>query len=546
MIWRERGRVRVRDRASRRFKRGSLAGDWSHTRRVRESALRPHAENLFPHKVARVSSRQLHSFSHRERQGSWGGLNSFYITNFLEDANSKDLWSFFQKWGRVRDVYIPDKRNKNNQRFAFIRFENVSDERKLALDLDKLWFGKSKIFANIPRFLRNDVKSRRVGVQKTGRQWGGSSNIRDGRSYVEAVRGRSVGVVPRSNLVARCAHLEPKEIPKVLSFSSDKQEVERLLHCYVGRMVKSIAPSKVSASLINAGLVSASALSMGGGTSIMVRIENVLKVLIDGIKVKVVVWEESCGFVAHPPKVMVVKNLVSESSDDDDGFSEIFSEWASDSLGSEPLAEEAENGDGGRVVTVEREREGTYKGEEVEANDERCIGKVASGINIVAGGFDEGFKEGNEPNCILIPDSSVSAVGESSGPGVEVIVNPPMRKRTDCLGEVASGEKSEMLRVGCVGVSQHAIKGVSSPACCNMKSAEVNPDSLGCEAELKSAEHEESDVPFCCSVQSESVDAEPVHIGSVQCVTDGNSDFFLGGRAPTKIGRTTKISKKVR
>lgn len=57
-------------------------------------------------------------------------------------------------FGRVVEVFIARRRNKWGQKFGFVRFLNVSNEKKLEYELDNIRIGESKIYANLLRFKR--------------------------------------------------------------------------------------------------------------------------------------------------------------------------------------------------------------------------------------------------------------------------------------------------------------------------------------------------------------------------------------------------------
>jgi RNA recognition motif-containing protein len=57
---------------------------------------------------APISNRKASGYIHRVDQSSI----SFYVTNFLEDCTTEDLWKVFSPFGRVGDVYIPNKVDK--------------------------------------------------------------------------------------------------------------------------------------------------------------------------------------------------------------------------------------------------------------------------------------------------------------------------------------------------------------------------------------------------------------------------------------------------
>jgi len=60
----------------------------------------------------------------------------------------------FQKWARVKDVFISRRLNKWGKRFGFVRFFVVRDERSLERDLDQIYIGSRKLYVNIPKYRR--------------------------------------------------------------------------------------------------------------------------------------------------------------------------------------------------------------------------------------------------------------------------------------------------------------------------------------------------------------------------------------------------------
>nr|GFB70930.1 hypothetical protein CTI12_AA498410 [Tanacetum cinerariifolium] len=56
---------------------------------------------------------------------------SFFITNFPEITTSKDLWVLCQAYGKVMDVFIPNRKSKAGKRFAFVQFIKVENLERL-------------------------------------------------------------------------------------------------------------------------------------------------------------------------------------------------------------------------------------------------------------------------------------------------------------------------------------------------------------------------------------------------------------------------------
>ncbi|GJZ99592.1 RNA-directed DNA polymerase, eukaryota [Tanacetum coccineum] len=79
---------------------------------------------------------------------------SIYVTNFPESFGSSDLWKLCESYGKVVDVYIPNRKSKAGKRFAFVRFIKVNDVDRLVGNLCTLWVGRFHLHANVVRFER--------------------------------------------------------------------------------------------------------------------------------------------------------------------------------------------------------------------------------------------------------------------------------------------------------------------------------------------------------------------------------------------------------
>ncbi|GJY57693.1 nucleotide-binding alpha-beta plait domain-containing protein [Tanacetum coccineum] len=91
---------------------------------------------------------------------------SIFITNFPESTTAKDLFIACSQYGHVIDSYIPNKKSKSGKRFGFVKFINVFSNDRLINNLCTVWIGRSKLHANIARFLRSSGKKDGVGVKK--------------------------------------------------------------------------------------------------------------------------------------------------------------------------------------------------------------------------------------------------------------------------------------------------------------------------------------------------------------------------------------------
>ncbi|GKV13925.1 hypothetical protein SLEP1_g24884 [Rubroshorea leprosula] len=73
---------------------------------------------------------------HRNRAAGYGSQFSgwsttFFFYNFPEELEAKFLWNCFQMYGKVVDVYVPNKRDKRGKRFGFVRMVRVKNELQM-------------------------------------------------------------------------------------------------------------------------------------------------------------------------------------------------------------------------------------------------------------------------------------------------------------------------------------------------------------------------------------------------------------------------------
>ncbi|PWA50328.1 serine/arginine-rich splicing factor 2 [Artemisia annua] len=118
---------------------------------------------------------------------------SFFFTRFPESWDSRTLWKIFEEYGKIVDVYIPDKRTKMGTRFGFARFVNISDVQAFEKKLGEIQVGKTKLLINIAKYGREkentnkEVKKVVTEVQKNNHIHMGAKY--NGRSYREVTTG---------------------------------------------------------------------------------------------------------------------------------------------------------------------------------------------------------------------------------------------------------------------------------------------------------------------------------------------------------------------
>ncbi|KAI5411237.1 hypothetical protein KIW84_056385 [Lathyrus oleraceus] len=77
---------------------------------------------------------------------------SFFFTSFPSRFFVRDMYEFFQYYGKLDEVIIPSKKDVRGRRYGFIRFFNVTDSRLLATKLDNSFLDNVKLHVNIPKF----------------------------------------------------------------------------------------------------------------------------------------------------------------------------------------------------------------------------------------------------------------------------------------------------------------------------------------------------------------------------------------------------------
>lgn len=82
---------------------------------------------------------------------------SFYLSNIPDDCTNGDLWRRFSSYGKMRDAFIPNKKDGHGNTFAFIRFAEVEDVSGLEGRLSNSYMGSLKVTANVMKFGRGEV-----------------------------------------------------------------------------------------------------------------------------------------------------------------------------------------------------------------------------------------------------------------------------------------------------------------------------------------------------------------------------------------------------
>jgi len=83
---------------------------------------------------------------------------TFFFSNFPDDYGEKEMLKIFQRWARVKDVFISRRLNKWGRRFGFVSLFDVKNVAKLEKELDQIYIGNRKLYVNIPKYRRHQAE----------------------------------------------------------------------------------------------------------------------------------------------------------------------------------------------------------------------------------------------------------------------------------------------------------------------------------------------------------------------------------------------------
>jgi len=131
-----------------KLEREAVGGSGSTGTKVSETQKRKEPVSALPAVAGRSGFRHLDNTT-----------TPFFFTNFPGNATKEDLRRLFTSFGRVEEVFIPNKMDKWGRRFGFDKFREVSDEEDLGKRLEEVWLWKSRLKVNRARFGRDEAKA---------------------------------------------------------------------------------------------------------------------------------------------------------------------------------------------------------------------------------------------------------------------------------------------------------------------------------------------------------------------------------------------------
>jgi hypothetical protein len=166
-----------------------------------------------------------------------------------------ELWKAFRCCGKVKDVFIPSKRNKDDQRFGFVRFAADGLREDFLMKLDQIWVHSTKLKVHASKFERelegtmrqtvvSPVRIQRPAVANCS-QW-----VPDGDSFVAAVNASPM-VQPGQELIE-------------VSYDIPLGRIDELKESVVGLLQPNLNVQQIREQLIVAGMANIMIASMGG------------------------------------------------------------------------------------------------------------------------------------------------------------------------------------------------------------------------------------------------------------------------------------------
>ncbi|XP_068474614.1 uncharacterized protein [Phaseolus vulgaris] len=87
-----------------------------------------------------------------------GDSITFFFSNFPDSHGEHEMFRIFRKWARVKEVFISRRPNRWGRRYGFVRFYPGPNEAKLEKQLDRIHIGNFKLYVNVPKYRRAEIK----------------------------------------------------------------------------------------------------------------------------------------------------------------------------------------------------------------------------------------------------------------------------------------------------------------------------------------------------------------------------------------------------
>ncbi|MCI04352.1 RNA recognition motif, partial [Trifolium medium] len=168
-----------------------------------------------------------------------------------------DLWAVFAKFGRVGEVYIPQKRDKRGNRFGFVKFKEVKGVEALSKRLEDVWLGTYKIRTNLSRFGRINSKGPATKDKSVTVLESGGERPKSFQPFKAALTGEPVD--------------KGSSVIDVVDADVALDFLQVLEGSYVGRLGNGVNVRSLQTKLSLTGMQSVRVVTMGGGLVLIFR-----------------------------------------------------------------------------------------------------------------------------------------------------------------------------------------------------------------------------------------------------------------------------------
>lgn len=208
------------------------------------------------------SGKEMETTWTKFREG-WSRFHGYFLFHKLSRIRGVEpLWKMFTGWGKVVDVYLPKKRNKEGKLFGFVRFDQVLQVQELEVRLHMIWIGLHKLQVNLSRFSRHQVERVPEGTRKPSkRPLRGGEFVKQGLNFVDVVKGATrVQWRPKATATGDEAG---EEEWRGLDFNIHEVEMKWLEKCYVGEVHSPTMVESVQDRILEEGVTSMRVIPMG-------------------------------------------------------------------------------------------------------------------------------------------------------------------------------------------------------------------------------------------------------------------------------------------
>ncbi|KAJ9548769.1 hypothetical protein OSB04_021312 [Centaurea solstitialis] len=169
------------------------------------------------------------------------------------------------------------KRLRNGEKFGFVRFRGVADEKLLEEKLKKIWFGDLNLRVHLANKYERGYGipvTRNISRPKVERVPPRRSSS-DVRSYVDVVKGANLGGfhAKSSKEADESENKTDLKGPNLGSWEAEEDALEYLQRCAVGSVTRMEHVDSIQA-LISSGTLESCEIKMLGGSDILIKFES--------------------------------------------------------------------------------------------------------------------------------------------------------------------------------------------------------------------------------------------------------------------------------